>query len=248
MVGAETRLLGTTPRETVRRRLKELLRPGELGLAVASAFPSLEELFLFRRLAARLAKGAGPVGGLARAAMDEGDDLLLSADRTPNRRALEWLEMRELSGAELGARLAGTAGKTVLVYGGDPAADPAVAKALAGSERLVYLGTHENATSRAAALVVPTSIWAEKDGLFVNRQGRIQSFCRAVAPPEGVEEDMWLLVDLLRAAGEEDAPRELREWRRILGAELGWNGAHLGRIPDTGLVPARANALAGGGG
>jgi NADH-quinone oxidoreductase subunit G len=195
---------------------------------------------------ARLADGATPVGGLAGADTGEGDDLLLSADRTPNRRALEWLGLAELPGEELAARVAAAAGKTVLIYGGDPAADPAVAKALAGGSRVVYLGTHANATSRAAALVVPTCTWAEKDGLFVNRDGRLQAFRRAVSPPEGAEEDAWLLVDLLRAAGETDAPREVRDWRRILADDLGLDGIDLARLPDTGVVVAPTTAAAGG--
>ena len=232
--------------EAAKQRLAEWLRPGEVGLAVASPHQSLEELFLFRRLVALLANGSKPVGGRAGADMGEGDDLLLSADRTPNRRALEWLGMPEESVADLAAKVAGAAGKTVLVYGSDLAADPVLAKALAGCERLVYLGTHANATSQAAALAIPTCTWAEKDGLFVNRQGRIQAFRRAVAPPDGVTEDAWRLVDLLRAAGETDAPRELTAWRRILGEDLGLAGADLDRLPATGFVPEPAAASAGG--
>jgi len=241
----ETRLVPSSSPEEMRKRAAELIRPGEVALAVASPHPSLEELFLFRRLARR-AGCEKPLGGLAGAEMDTGDDILLSEDRTPNRRALEWLGMPEAPAADLAARITAAGKKTVLVYGGDPAADPAVAEALAGCERLVYLGTHENATSRAAALVIPMSTWAEKDGLFVNRQGRIQAFRRAVAPPEGVDEDVWVLVDLLRAAGESEPSRALTVWRKTLAEELGLTGVDLNRLPVTGWVREAAGAPAGG--
>jgi NADH-quinone oxidoreductase subunit G len=238
-------LVPVTP-ERARERLRELLAEGGVGLAVASPHQSLEELAAFRRLAVRLAGAGNLVGGLAEADRGEGDDILLSADRTPNRKALEWLGLPELSAADLAARLPDAA-KTLLVYGSDLAAAPGLADALASRARVVYLGTHANATSAVANLVVPMSTWAEKDGLFVNRKDRVQSFRRAVAPPDGVEEDLWLLGDLLRAAGESDAPREVTAWRRMLGPELGLAGVDLNRLPSTGLVRAATAASAGGG-
>jgi NADH-quinone oxidoreductase subunit G len=253
---AEDRLTGPLGREAgqavpidaqaARRRLAELVRPGEVALAVASPHQSLEELFVFRRLAARVAEGTQVVGGLAGTDTGEADDLLLSADRTPDRGGLAWLDMPELPAAELASKIADARGKTVLVYGSDPAADPGVEKALAGGARVVYLGTRENATSRAAELVLPTCAWAEKNGLFVNGQGRIQAFRRAVAPPDGVDDDVELLSDLLRAAGEADASLELADWRRQLAAELGLAGVDLNRLPPEGLVPETAGAAAGG--
>jgi NADH-quinone oxidoreductase subunit G len=236
--------LRPTSRELARQRLGELLSPGRVGLAVASPHQSLEELFVFRKLVARIAGDGKLVGGLAGAGLGEGDDILLAADRTPNRRALQWLGLPEISVADLVARLPEEA-KTVLVYGSDLAADPVLKETLAACESLVYLGPHSNSTARAAALVIPTCTWAEKDGLFVNRQDRIQAFRRAVGPPEGVEEDAWLLVDLLRAAGEGDAPREFTAWRKALAEELGLS-VDLNRLPIEGFVRESTAAAAGG--
>jgi NADH-quinone oxidoreductase subunit G len=227
-------------------RLDEFLGDG-LALGIASPHQSLEELFLFRRLVLRVAGAERCVGGVAEHDQGEGDDLLLSADRSPNREGARRLGLPELPAAELAERLSRAGGKAVLVYGGDPAADPKVADAVRGCPRLVYLGTHDNATARSAALVIPTAMWAEKDGIFVNRQGRFQAFTYAVAPPDGTREDRRLLVELLHAAGDKDVPRELAQVRALVGAELGLGGnVSLDRLPPAGVVPDAMAQPAGG--
>ncbi|MCA9750966.1 MAG: molybdopterin-dependent oxidoreductase, partial [Gemmatimonadetes bacterium] len=247
IVQAETRLKSPLTRDALRQRALEWFRPGEVGLAVASPHVSLEEMYLFARVMERLGAPA-PLGGLTDADRGEGDDLLLSGDRTPNRAGLRWLGLTELPAAELAARIDAAREKTIVIYGGDPAADPAVAKALATCRRVVYAGTHENETSRAAAFTVPTSTWAEKEGLFVNRQGRVQAFWTALAAPEGVEEDASFWVSLLRRLGEPEEPLEVVERRRRLGRALGLEGIDLGRLPATGAVIDPATVTAGGGG
>jgi NADH dehydrogenase/NADH:ubiquinone oxidoreductase subunit G len=177
----------------------------------------------------------------------EADPLLLAADRAPNRRALEWLGLPEAGPEELAARLG--AGGPALVYGQDPAAaDVALAEALGGAGGLVYLGTHLNATARLAAVVLPLSTWAEKDGLFVNHQGRVQRFQRAVARPEDAREDWRVLTDLLAAAGAGEQPASLAALRRQVATELGLPGEiDLNGLPAAGLVPELgAGAPAGG--
>ena len=89
---------------------------GGIGLAVTSAHQSLEEMFLLKSLA-----GDGAVcGGLAGSDLKEGDDLLLNADRTPNRKGLELLALAEMDGETLAAAIQSAPG-TVLVHGGNPA-------------------------------------------------------------------------------------------------------------------------------
>jgi len=227
-------------------RLKEWIAADGLAFGLASPHASLEELYLFGRLVAHVADGSACAAGVAGHDMGEGDDLLLSADRTPNRKGAAALGLTEVAAGDLAARLAGAGGKTVLVYGGDPASDPALAQALQVC-RLVYVGTHDNATAQAAALVIPTATWAEKDGTFVNRQGRYQAFRYAVAPPDGALEDRRLLVDLLHAAGDTDVPRELAAIRDLLHRELGLpDDVNLNRLPATGVVPESAAEPAGG--
>ena len=231
------------------QRLEELLQPGQVEVVMASAGQTLEELVLWRRLGRLLVEGDRLLGGLASEGVGKADDLLLAADQTPNRQALRWLDLPEVTPDDLAARLpAGP--QVVLVYGGDPAAaDTGLETALAGCERLVYLGTHLNATARAANLVIPLSTWAEKDGLFANRQGRLQSFRRAIPGPDEVREDWRLLVDLLARHDSSHRLDDLAAVRRLCAGDLNLApDCDLMNLLPAGLVPepGPAGPAAGG--
>jgi NADH-quinone oxidoreductase subunit G len=210
-------------------QLGEMLANGKLGLVIASAHQSLEELFLLKLMA-----GGNIVAGPAGADTGDGDDLLLSADRTPNRQGLKLLGIEELDAAALAARISEAEG-TILVHGGNPAADEAVAGALAGCGDLVYIGTHANETAAAAALVAPGAAWAEKQGIFVNKQGRLQQFKQSVGRHGNAREDWRILAE---AAGGEDTPASLPAVRAQLAEHLAFGpDIDLNRLPALGFVP-----------
>ena len=224
------------PWSTARGELLGLLKPGGVAFAIADPTLSLEELTLFRRLAGRLVGEAQLAGGVAGDGLGEGDDLLLAADRRPNRQTLIWLGLPEITPADLATALADARG-TVLVFGGDPAAHAEVAGAMS-KLRVVYLGTHRNATAEAADLVVPLSMWAEKDALWVNKQGRVQRGQRAVAAPGEAREDWRLLHELLNHAGDDLELTGLPALRRFVAGELALeDGDALNRLPAAGLLP-----------
>jgi NADH-quinone oxidoreductase subunit G len=104
---------------------------------------------------------------------------------------------------------------------------------------VVFVGTHAGATAPLARLALPGAAWAETAGVFVNRQGRLQSFPQAIARPDRTRETWRILVERLVAAGEEAAPGSLRAVRELLA------GAH--GLPDLNALPA-AGALAVAGG
>ncbi len=200
------------------------------ALVIGSPHQSLEEMYLWKILAGE----AAVHGGLADTDRGEGDELLLDADRTPNRQGLALLGLQQEDGAALAARIAKTTGP-ILIHGGDPAADPAVAAALAG-KAVVYLGTHDNATAAAAAVVLPGAMWAEKAGIFVNRDGRLQEFKQSVARQGNAREDWRLLAELMNVSGRESAPGSLRAVRIDLNAAVG-GGSDLNQLPERGFVP-----------
>jgi NADH-quinone oxidoreductase subunit G len=206
---------------------------GGVGLAVSSPYQSLEEQFLLQALAA----GAPLSGGLRSAGRGEADDLLLDADRTPNRKGLEMLGFAGQETAALVAAI-GAARGAVLVHGGDPAAEPSVAAALKTHGRVIYVGTHHNATAECATLVLPGAMWAEKAGLFANRDGRLQAFGQAVARPGTAREDWRILAEL----ADDDGPGSLKAVRDGLAAALGLGETNLDKLPARGLVPQGAPA------
>ncbi len=214
----------------------------DIGLWIGSPHQTLEEQALLRALA-----GDAPVsGGVTGADRAEADDMLLDADRSPNRRGLTLAGLDQHEAAAL-VEAVRAANGAVVVHGGDPVADaPGFLDAL-GDRALVYLGTHANATSEAATLVVPTSAWAEKDGLFVNRDGRVQAFRRAVARPADAVEDWRFLTDWLGDRGGEDLPAGLPALRRWTAERVpAVAGLDLNALPGEGAALDAAPAGAGG--
>ncbi len=227
--------------------LERRVRPGAVALALAGPHQTVEELFLFRRLGGFLGGPETVCGGVAGADRGEGDALLLDADRSPDRAALDWLGLREAPAEDLAERLG--PGRTAVVYGGDPAArSPRLAAALAGGE-LIYLGTRRDATAEAASVVLPLAMWAEKDGLLANRQGRLQVLRAAIARPGSAREDWRVLAEWLGRLGAPGVPATLAELRGELATALGLPpGTDLNALPSTGLVARPgADAPAAGG-
>ena len=201
---------------------------GGVGLVVSSAHQSLEEMFLLKSLAA----GGAVCGGLAGSDMSEGDDLLLNADRTPNRKGLALLGLDEMDGAALAAAVKNASG-TVLINGGNPATDSDVAKALQAHGKVIYLGTHDNETAAVADMVLPGAAWAEKAGIFANKDGRLQAFSQSVARQGSGREDWRILTEL----GGDEALTSLKLVREAVASALGLAAeTNLNKLPARGLA------------
>ena len=68
---------------------------------------------------------------------------------------------------------------------------------------IIFLGTHENATSQLAKVVLPTLTSFEKSGSFVNRNFFLQAFRQSIPGPAGLLPDIQLLSRLLNELVEE---------------------------------------------
>jgi NADH dehydrogenase/NADH:ubiquinone oxidoreductase subunit G len=215
--------------------LTRLVGKGGFGLVVGSPHHSLEELHLLKTLA----KDAPISGGLAGSHRGEGDDILIDADRTPNRRGLALLGIAQHDGPALADLIKSAAGP-VLILGGDPAADPAVAAALGDKDSVIYIGTHGDETAGLAKVVLPGSMWAEKAGIFVNRNGRLQGFKQAVARHGNAREDWRILSELMTACNSPDVPGSLKAVRNAVRDDLAGNVAadvDLNKLPVRGFLP-----------
>ena len=79
-------------------------------------------------------------------------------------------------------------------------------------EFLVLQDIFPNETTRFADVVLPAACFAEKDGVFVNSERRMQRVRKAVEPPEQARADWEILIDLAQAAGgtySYDHPRDI---------------------------------------
>ncbi len=201
---------------------------------VGSGRSSVEEQFLARKLAEALHARAWLVSRVG-----EGDGLLVSADRNPNvRGALVAGLITELPSARLGAlgALIDSGQVTAVVSVGEDLAAAGLSAEQLAKVSVVFLGTHSNATSAAARVVIPTLTVFEKSGTFVNQQFRIQKFARAVPPVAGATDDLVALARLVAAAGGPRLGGDIASVWPALSAEAPALGAvSYDNIPATGL-------------
>jgi NADH-quinone oxidoreductase subunit G len=141
------------------------------------------------------------------AGVDQGwsDDILVSADKNPNRAGAAAIGAGRLRTLlDLANDLKAGAITTLLVVGTDgvlgkdgaPGALP-----LDRLETLVVIGTHRDAVASAAKVALPLAAWAEADGTFTNRLGMVQRI-RAAIPPAGDSLAGWeILSHLARKLG-----------------------------------------------
>ena len=170
------------------------------GVAVVSSGRStVEEQFLTQKIAAKLNATVALVSRVG-----VGDKILVSADRNPNiRGALVTGLIRALPEQKLtalGAAIDAGQVQVVLSIGEDLIA-AGLTEAQQAKLAVIYLGTHQNATSAVASVVIPTLTVFEKAGTLVNQQFRLQKFARAVPGLAGVSDDLVTLSHLLNALG-----------------------------------------------
>ena len=210
--------------------------PYRNGVAlVGSGRSSIEEQFLTRKLAEALKISAHLVSRVG-----AGDKILVSSDRNPNvRGALVTGLISSLPAPQLTSLAADIdAGrvKTVVSLGEDLTAAGLTAAQLA-KVSVVYLGTHKNATSDAAKVVIPTLTVFEKSGCFVNQQFRLQKFAQAVPGPAGVNDDLITLAEFVAAAGGGIISFELGALWAAIAAELKpLANCSYAKLPGTGLL------------
>ena len=212
----------------------ELLSAGAVAI-VGSGRSTVEEQFLTRKLASALSAPAALVSRVG-----QGDGLLITADHNPNvRGALITGLITALPAQQLAALAADIdAGKvrTVLSLGEDLSAAGLSAANLA-KVAIVYVGTHRDATSDAAKVVIPALTVFEKAGTFVNQQFRLQKFAAAVPGPAGVASDAATLSALLAAVGAGGVSSELAPLWSALSAEVRvLSGLSYANLPATGQL------------
>ena len=86
----------------------------------------------------------------------------------------------------------------VAVYVDAGASDAQFEALLGAVDLLIYSGTNDNRTAATAHWVLPTAAYLEKDGSFVNCDGRVQRIGRAFPPLAGSREDWAVLLDIAR--------------------------------------------------
>jgi NADH-quinone oxidoreductase subunit G len=168
--------------------------PGAAAI-IASARQTNEELYLLKKLAAKLGALTDSVPRMA-----EGDKLLLNADRNPNATGSRLIGM---AGQPIGSNLpniaagiaAGTI-KTLLVFGEDVTKAGLDENLLAKLDTLIVSDILPNKTTALAHYLLPGCAHAEKRGSFVNIKGRVQRFFQNIQPKGDARPEWEFLHEL----------------------------------------------------
>ena len=87
----------------------------------------------------------------------------------------------------------------------------------------IYQGHHGDAGAHRADVILPGAAYTEKDGTYVNTEGRVQPARRAVFPPGEAREDWKILRALSERARQDRCPttRSARCGARLVAVESG---------------------------
>jgi len=240
-VGAAMLGRGEDRREaTVAEALKSVVEQfkalaGTEGLAVLASPVASNEDLLATLAFARDALGVRSVyvGGRPEGT---GDHYLMTPDKNPNRRGLEWvarsLDLTLKPFSELGKAINAGTVKALYAVGGEVPVDPSlVSVGFARLEYLVLQASNESAITAQAHVLLPAAVHVEDEGTFTNLDGITQRFRRAY-PPRGDIKPHWAwAVALAQEFGfpwmHGNARDVFREWG-VKVAELAsfdWDGA-----------------------
>jgi NADH-quinone oxidoreductase subunit G len=242
---------GETPRpagwdaayRVVEATLKRFESTGRL-VVVGSPHATVEELYALQSVFGEAIGGQLLGYRLAGSEMDEDDGLLLAADRTPNAAGARRLGLEEFSVEALQA--AGGSDAVLLVLGNDLAGlSVDAAAALTSFALTIYVGAHEDATSKLADVTLASLEHAEKEGIFVNRDGRAQVFHKAFDGPGQTRDPLRILAELAALMGSTPSWREAGDVRSELVARREAFAALSGGMDPGGILldaPAEASS------
>jgi len=166
--------------------------PATLGV-VLSAQMTNEDLFAFLRLATeclrtdRVYLTGAPKGWC--------DDILVSADKNPNTTGARLIGGPTVRiSADLKRDLETGVVTALLLVGEDHEVGP-----LDSLQTLVAVTAHQDPSVAAVQVALPLAMWAEVDGSFTNRQGKVQRLYAAIAPAGQARPGWETAVRLARA-------------------------------------------------
>ncbi len=185
-------------------RLSNIIKskgPDAVGL-IASPKSTTEDLFLWKRLLDDL-KIQNRAAVFPDEPKGEEDHILRRADLNPNRYAADLIGFEEKGSPGSAPELIGKAirGKIQALIVCHHDLEPYLEsvdglEALKKLDVLIYVGTRSNPTEDIAHISLPAAAWVEREGTFINFQGRIQRFFLAV-PPLGESLSEWKIIERL---------------------------------------------------
>jgi len=203
----------------VRFRLEEHVREKGAGRVAAmfSPFMACEEAWLLARFVreiapqAVLAMGPVPMEGedhhFPVGATGDAVRFTILKEKCPNRRGIDMVLQAAGGDILTFEQFVEKSGKgdfsAAWIVGGYPKpwVDKNTAKIAANIELLIIQDMFENELMAGAAIVLPSCAWVEREGSFVNAAGLVQSFERAIDPPNTARRDGQYLYEVAGFTG-----------------------------------------------
>jgi NADH-quinone oxidoreductase subunit G len=249
-----TKVRGPTEGATWEQALSAIAKKlGAVDMAkvgvIASAQLTCEELFLIRELfaGAQLSANVQEPAGTS-------DAFLIKSDKNPNTTGATLLGLAGPNAPDAARVLdQAAAGKldVLWVFAHDLTKLLGEEQVRQIAEKLplfIYSGTNENPTAPMAHWVLPSAAYLEKDGTFVNCQGRVQRIApggRPAFPPLGDSREDWrTLLELAARLGRSfdlQGPREI--FKELTKAVTPFDGLIYETIPEQGVDVAKASPL-----
>jgi len=170
--------------QTATKSLKEY-RGNEIAF-IGSAFATCEDNFLFVKLAKLL--GIKNIYFIEHCVIGDHDDILIREDKTPNTTGAMMVGIQKASSdsdcVELLKEINEGKIKALYILEDDIVQSEEWENALSKLELLIINSSNKNKTTGFADIIFPSSTFAEKNGTYVNFQGRIQRIFPAVITEE----------------------------------------------------------------
>jgi NADH-quinone oxidoreductase subunit G len=116
-----------------------------------------------------------------------------------------------------------------------------------GSAFVIYQGSHGDVGAHRADIILPGAAYTEKDGLYVNFEGRVQRARRATFPPGEAREDWAILRALSEVIGKRLPYDSLEALRSAIVAQAPHFGRHGEAIAHAGAGATNWQAIGAAG-
>jgi predicted molibdopterin-dependent oxidoreductase YjgC len=126
----------------------------------------------------------------------------------------------------------------LVVSGDEAAADPSVRALAERAERVLTLSMFQGLSSGWSDLVLPGTSYLERDGTYVNLEGRLQRLRRAVIPP-APDELAWI-SSLAERFGVEISPHASAVFAEL--SALIYDGLPFGEVGERAVLRVRSEA------
>ena len=131
---------------------------------------------------------------------------------------------------------------SLFVVGENPAQSDAdarrVGRILEGLEHLVVQEIFLTRTAQLAHVVLPaTASWCEAEGTVVNSERLVQRVRKAVEPPDGARDELWIIAEIARRMGHDwGHPTAEQAWDELRSLAPNFAGMSYRRLEELGGI------------